>query len=86
MHILEGPNGEGSSEVGVHCAGVGVNEGSKAKHFLHRADLLDQGHVVNFGMGGHDVGLCIACRGCVGAMTSHVAFISRSGLQEMGVD
>ncbi len=77
---------ERPGEVGVHLTGVGVIKGSKAKHFLHGADLLGWGHVANFQAGGHDVGLIIAFQGCVGAMTFHVAFIGCSGLREMGAD
>jgi hypothetical protein len=87
LHILEGPDGEGSGEVGVHRAGVGVSKGGEAKHFSHGEDLLGWGHVVAFHAGSHVVvGLIVACQGCVGAMMTHVDFIGRRELREMGAD
>ncbi len=40
LHVLEGPDGEGPSEVSVNRAGVGIGKGGEAEHFLKGTDLL----------------------------------------------
>ncbi len=43
-------------------------------------------HVINLGMHGNNVGLHIACGGCIGSVLVHVSLVSSSGAQQMVLD
>ncbi len=40
LHILEGPDGEGTGEISIHGAGGGVGKGSVAENIVNRAGFL----------------------------------------------
>ena len=72
--------------VRVHCSCVGIGKSGKAEHILHGTRFVDGEDVVNVGTGLDDGGMVVACRCCVGAMSSHMSFVCRSGPREMVAD
>ena len=63
-----------------------IGERGKAEHILHCTCFLGGEDVVNVGTGLDDVGMIVARRRRVGAMSSHVSFVCSSGPWEMVAD
>jgi hypothetical protein len=65
LHILEGPDEEGTGEISIHGAGGGVGKGSVAEHIVNRSGFLHGQHVVDLLACGDDVRLGVTRGSCV---------------------
>ncbi len=77
LHVFECSDRECAGEVRVHCTGVGIGKCSETKHVLNSTRLV-RGDTINLCPCKKFVGMIVACRSSVGAMTSHVAFVGGS--------
>jgi hypothetical protein len=83
LHTFEGAVREGADDVGIHGARYGIGKCGKAEHILHSTYFLRGEHAINLGMSGNNVGLHIACRGCIGLVLAHVSLVSSGGARQM---
>ncbi len=86
LHVFERQDWECAGKVGVHCSCVSIGKRGEAEHILHGTRFVDGEDVVNVGTGLDDGGMVVARRRHVGAMSSHMSFVCRSGPWEMVAD
>jgi hypothetical protein len=86
LHTFEGADREGNGDFGLRGANYGMGKHSKAERILHSTDFLRGEHAINLGTCSNNVGLHIACGGCIGLVLAHVSLVSRGGAWQMVFD
>ncbi len=76
LHTFEGVDREGAGDVGIHGVCNCISKCGKAEHILHSADFLRVEHAINLAMCGNNMGLHIACGGCIISVLLHVSLVS----------
>jgi hypothetical protein len=86
LHTFERVDRECVGDIRIHGAHYGIGECSKAEHILRSTDFLRGEHAINLGTCGDNIGLHIACGGCIGLMLVHGSLVSSGGAWQMVFD